>query len=83
MYKSYTFKFYTSCVVKRGLSFSYLIYGIKELKEVNQPEISDSITNPAYGSGHLRYHAVLSLMSLHEVLSSFVLGIYKQTIYIL
>jgi hypothetical protein len=47
----YILNFYTSCVVKRGLSFSYLIYRTKELKEVNQSEIYDYITNPAYGSG--------------------------------
>jgi hypothetical protein len=59
--------FCTSCVVKRGLSFSYLTYRTKELKEVNQR------TDLVY----LRYHVVLSLMSPHEVLSNFVLGIYK------
>jgi hypothetical protein len=47
----YIFNFYTLCEVKRGLSFSYLIYRTKESKEVNQSEIYDSITNPAYGSG--------------------------------
>jgi hypothetical protein len=62
----YIFNFYTSCVVKRGLSFSYLIYKTKELKAVNQSEIYDYITNPANGLVYLRYRAVLSLMSPHE-----------------
>jgi hypothetical protein len=78
----FIFVFYTSCEVKRGLSFSYLIYRTKELKAGNQSEIYDYITNPAYEYGllYLRYRAVLSLMSLHEVLFNFVLGIYKRTV---
>jgi hypothetical protein len=76
----YIFNFYTSCVEKRGLTFSYLIYRTKELKEVNQSEIYDSIKNPAYGLVCLRYHALLSLMSLHEVLSNFVLANYKRAV---
>jgi hypothetical protein len=71
--------FYTSCEVKRGLSFSYIIYRIKESKEVNKSEIYNSVTNPAYGSGIFTLPCCIAVdVTLHEVFV-FVQGIYKRT----